>query len=65
MPSEISFVDGAGFLPAVDHADKLFIVAPAAAIKDGSALEAMRTSKHALAVSFCLQPQTCTLLCWA
>lgn len=51
MPSEISFVDGAGFLSAVDNADKLFIVAPSAAFKDGTAFEGLRTSKIPLAVS--------------
>ena len=54
MPSEIAFVGKESFKSAVLDADKLFIVAPAAAIKDGGAFELMRISKEPLAVSCCL-----------
>jgi hypothetical protein len=50
MPSEIAFVGGEAFVSAFRDANKLFIVAPAAAIKDGTAFEAMRASKEPLAV---------------
>ena len=52
MPSEIRFV-ASDFHTAVKAADKLFIVAPSAAIKDGTAFAALRASKDPLAVSCC------------
>jgi hypothetical protein len=51
MPSEISFVAGDAFHTAVKGADKLFIVAPASCIKDGTAFAAMRASNDPLAAT--------------
>eukprot|EP01043_Picozoa_sp_COSAG02_P036207 COSAG02_NODE_2637_length_8357_cov_7.120974_17_plen_57_part_00 len=51
MASEIVFVGGEDFVSAFNDANKLFIVAPAAAIADGTAFDAMRASKEPLAVS--------------
>lgn len=63
MPSEIEFVSGEEFVSAFSDANKLFIVAPAGAIKDGTAFEAMRASKEPLAVRglFLICACTCRL----
>ena len=46
-------VAGDAFHTAVKGVDKLFIVAPASCIKDGTAFAAMRASNDPLAVSCC------------
>ena len=65
MSSELKFVGRDGFGPAFIDADKIFIVAPSSALKDGTALEALRTSKTPLAVSLCSRTHTVHVFCLA